>query len=150
MEGGHSSACIPVPQNWAPECQEPGVWVGSWAPGSEPLLLRIPAPARPQCTHRPTGGHLPSPIFSHTHSRSQGPLEEHPLQGCRATGLRSLLRQGLGSPLPSSQFPMSLDFSFIFSTFFLLKGGFLGGEAGDSTVGPCLPHAPTFFLCRFA
>lgn len=94
-----------------------------------PSSLGPLAPARPQRTHRPTRGHLPSPIFSHTHCGSQGPPQGAPR--CRDAGLQaSALSRGRvwGHPCPHHNSPCPLISHLFFSIFFLLKGGFWGDK----------------------
>lgn len=90
----------PLPQNWA---LSPGTWgLGRGEPGScpEPLLLRTLPPAAPNAHTDPLGAAHPPPSGPTHIPEVRAPLKEHPLLGCRATGLHALQRQGLGSPLP--------------------------------------------------
>ncbi|OWK15038.1 DLG4 [Cervus elaphus hippelaphus] len=101
LEGGHSSACIPAPQNWAAEPQEPGVWEEPRAPDPKPWLLRTPCLCPPPTHTHTHWGATCSPPSPPTHfPEVRAPLQEHPIAGLQASALPP--RQGLGSLLPPS------------------------------------------------
>lgn len=128
----------------------PGTWglggePGSWSRARAP---EDPSPCPPPTHTQAQRGPPALPPFSHTHSRSQGPLKEHPTAGTQ--GHRPPLSPEARpvAPLPPSELPRSLGLPFIFSHFFFFsKVVFWGDKWGDPTVGP-LPSTgpPPFFF----
>lgn len=94
----HPRTGLRNPGNLGSEGGEPGSWSRACAPED-----RSPCP--PPTHTQPSGGRLPSPPCPTHIPEVRAPSRSSPTQGCRATGLLSLLRQGLGPPCPHQNSP---------------------------------------------